>query len=573
MAAPQSDLRLPHECWELIFKFLLINDAGDAERNHRYFESLSLVSKQFLSITNHLRFSLTICDPTLPFLPHLFQRFPNLTSLNLTRFEGDIDALLTQISTFPLHLKSLKISNKSNIPANGLREFSKKITSLTSLTCSHIGKIRSHDLVLISDCFPLLQELDLSNPRKVPSELNSKFFVLPKLRKINLSGHYYMNDSLFLHLCKNCEFLEEIVMLNCSFCQEGVAFAFRERPGLRSLSFGWRSFIQNDDCSQYIDSLVSLKGLTCFNLSGSFISDETLLAIANNGLPIRRLVLQLCFGYSYVGLINLVSKCRFLQYLDLDGAHFLNDGHILELSRFLGDLVSINISRCHSLTSLALFALLRNCAKLNEVRMEHTSIGKMSVENSSNLMNFVVYPHLKSLYLGFNTWLRNDGINMFASVFPNLQILGLSYSNGIFEEGIGQVLMKCSKIRHLTLAYSSGQKLPKMKFNVSMLEVLNLAHTGVDDETLHMISKSCFGLLQLDLRDCHDVTEKGVMQVIENCTQLREINLSNCGKVSAGAVDSMVFMRPSLRKITPPPGFCCSDSKRKLLLRHGCLVC
>ncbi|GAU35699.1 hypothetical protein TSUD_258740 [Trifolium subterraneum] len=575
MAAPQSDLRLPRECWESIFKFLLINDADG--NNHRYLESLSLVCKQFLTITNNLRFSLTICDPTLPFLPHLFQRFPNLTSLNLTRFEGDIDALLTQISTFPLHLKSLNLSNQPTIPSNGLRAFAKKITSLTSLTCSNIHKICTYDLVLISDCFPSLQELDLSNPRKVYFELSSNFSVPPKLRKVNLSGHYYINDSVFLHLCKSCEFLEEIVMLNYPLLtQDDVAFAIRERPGLRSLSIRLGSFIHNhihNDSSQLIDSLVSLKGLTYLDLLCSFILDKSLLAIAENGLPLRRIVLEDCFGYSYVGLINLVSKCRFLQYLDLDNADFLNDGHVLELSRFLGDLVSINISRCSSLTSLALFALLRNCAKLNEVRMESTSIGKMSVKNSSTLMNFVVYPHLKSLHLGRNTWLGDEAINMFASVFPNLQFLDLSFSNGISEEGIGHVLRKCNKIRHLTLAYSGQKKLPKMEFNVSMLEVLNLTHTSVDDEALHMISKSCFGLLQLDLSYCQDVTEKGVMQVIENCTQLREITLYGCCKVTPGAVDSMVFMRPSLRKITPPPGFCCSDSKRKLLLRHGCLVC
>ncbi|KAK2432399.1 F-box/LRR-repeat protein [Trifolium repens] len=560
MAAPESDLRLPHECWESIFKFLIIND------DHRYLESLSLVCKQFLSITNHLRFSLTICDPTLPFLPHLFQRFPNLTSLNLTRFEGDIDALLTQISTFPLHLKSLNLSNKSTIPANGLRAFAKKITSLTSLTCSNIHKIRTYDLVLISDCFPLLEELDLSNPRKVSFEQNSKFFVLPKLRKVNLSGHYYINDSLFFNLCKNCEFLEEIVMLKCQLSQDGVAFAIRQRPGLSSLSF---RLSPSHYSSQLIDSLVSLKGLTYLDLTCSFMIDGLLLAIAKNGLPLRRLVLEDSLGgYSCVGHINLVSKCSFLQYLDLGNADFFNDGDVCALTRFLCDLVSIKISKGAHLTNLALFALLRNCPKLNEVRMENTSIGKMSVKYPST-----VYPHLKSLCLANNAWLGDEDVNMYASVFPNLQLLDLSFIHGISEGSIGQVLRKCSKIRHLNLAHCSGLSLPKMKFKVPMLEMLQLSYINIDDEALHMISKSCFGLLQLDLSYCHDVTEKGVMQVIENCTQLREINLHDCCKVSAGAVDSMVFMRLSLRKITPPPGFCCSDSKRKLLLRHGCLVC
>jgi F-box/leucine-rich repeat protein 2/20 len=360
-------------------------------------------------------------------------------------------------------------------------------------------------------------------------------------------------------------------MLKCRLLSTaGVAFAIRGRPGLRSLSFGFSLSIHNDS-SQLIDSLVSLKGLTYFDLTCSFTTDELLLAIAKNRLPLRRLVLEDCYGgYSCVGHVYLVSKCRFLQYLVLGNADFLNDGDVCELSRFLCDLVSINISKGGNLTNLALFALLRNCPKLNEVRMENTSMGKGSVKYPSTI---TVYPHLKSLCLAHNIWLGDEDVNVFASVFPNLQLLDLSFINGISEESIGQVLRKCSKIRHLKLAYCSGLNLAKMNFKVPMLEMLQLSYASIDDETLHMISKSCFGLLQLDLSYCHDVTEKGVMQVIENCTQLREINLHDCCKVSAGAVDSMVFMRPSLRKITPPPGFCCSDSKRKLLLRHGCLVC
>jgi len=577
-----TDLQLPDECWESIFKFL-INTATDDDNNHGYLESLSLISKQFLSITNHLRFSLTICHPTLPSLPRLFHRFPNLTSLNLTRFtrcfsqKSDLDALLCQISTFPLnHIKSINLSNQPTIPANGLRALSEKCTSLTSLTCSNIDYISIPDIVLISDCFPLLEELDLSYPENVDLIVNPLFFELPerKLRKVNLSGHYYIKDSFLLKMCKSCEFLEEIVMLKCSFITHyGVASAICERPGLKSLSFSKLRLFGIGNHNIFIDSLVRLKGLTCLDFSYSSISDRLLSSIAEKGFPLRKLVLQGCVGYAYVGLYNLLSNCHYFQYLDIQSADFLNDSHVLELSRFLADLVSINISKCGSLTNLALFALLRNCHKLSEVIMEDTCIGKRNVENFYTPMDYVVYPQLRSLCLAHNTSLRDGDINMFASACPNLQLLDLSSCEYISDEGIGQVLRKCSKIRHLNLANCLRLKLLKINFEVSMLEVLNLSHSGIDDRSLYVISMSCFGLLQLDLGRCYDVTKKGVMQVVENCKLLREINLQDCHKVVADVVDLMVFTRPSLRKITSPPGFCCSDSKRKLFLRHGCLVC
>ncbi|KEH17128.1 RNI superfamily protein [Medicago truncatula] len=56
------------------------------------------------------------------------------------------------------------------------------------------------------------------------------------------------------------------------------------------------------------------------------------------------------------------------------------------------------------------------------------------------------------------------------------------------------------------------------------MEVLNLTFTKVNDETLYVISKSCSGLLHLILEKCSRVTMKGVKHVVNNCTQLREIN-------------------------------------------------
>jgi len=422
---------------------------------------------------------------------------------------------------------------------------------------------------MISNCFPFLEELDLGNPKSVLNVAeNIMFLKLPKLRKVILSGHHYAYGSLLFHLCKNCEFLQEIVMSN-NYCitDNDIASAIRKRPGLRSISFTRMTFR-----NLFVESLVSLMGLACLDLSYTCISDKLLLSIAEKGHPIKRLVLQGCFGYSYVGIYNLLSNCQFIQHLDLQNANFMSDKHVVELSLFLGDLVSINISNCASLNNVALFALLRSCAKLTDVKMEYTSIGKMSVENSYTFMYFGVYPQLKSLHLAHNIWLKDEDINMLAFVCPNLQLLDLSCCNHLSKEGIGQVLRKSSKIRHLNIAYCSRLKQLRMNFKVSTLVVLNLSKTGIYDRSLYMISTSCFALLHLDLGYCYNVTEKGVMKVVENCKQLREINLQGCRKVVADVVDSMVFIRPSLRKTTAPPCFCCTDSKRKLFLRHGCLL-
>jgi len=100
----------------------------------------------------------------------------------------------------------------------------------------------------------------------------------------------------------------------------------------------------------------------------------------------------------------------------------------------------------------------------------------------------------------------------------------------------------------LNLAYCDGVKLLGLNFEVPKLEVLNLSYTSVDDETLYVIPKSCCGLLYLSLSGCNTVTKKGLEHVVENCTQLREINLEFCDRVHANIVEKMLSSRPSLRK-------------------------
>ncbi|AES86602.1 hypothetical protein MTR_4g010460 [Medicago truncatula] len=151
---------LPDDLWEYIIKFL----NGD----HCTFKSLSIVSKQLLSITNSLRFSVKITLQTIPFIPQLFQRFSSVTSLNLASsnltyfsLHNHPNMLLTQISAFPLDLKSLIFSKFFKIPKDGFRALSKKMKNLTSLTCSEITWINKKDFLFIVDCFPLLEELVL----------------------------------------------------------------------------------------------------------------------------------------------------------------------------------------------------------------------------------------------------------------------------------------------------------------------------------------------------------------------------------------------------------------------------
>jgi F-box and leucine-rich repeat protein 2/20 len=225
---------------------------------------------------------------------------------------------------------------------------------------------------------------------------------LSKLCKVNLSGNFYVNDSSFFQLCRNCELLEEVVMFECPLLTHaGIASAICQRPSLKSFSVSnFMEARERENVTAYfIDSFVSLKRLTHLDLSFSCITYHLLYSLANQALRLRNLVLQDCCQYTFNGIYYFLSKCLFLQHLDLQNANFLIDPRLLELCEFLSDLVSINVSGCDRLTNSALFALLESCPLLSEIRMESMEIG------TGPLVDLVVYHQVKSLYLANNCWL------------------------------------------------------------------------------------------------------------------------------------------------------------------------
>jgi len=100
-----AELYLPDECWECVFKFLSEN---------RYLGSLSLVSKQFFSITNRFRFSITTSDLTSDCLSQLSQRFPNLTSLNLNPYGNRFCWIPALTSSFRIQFTQTNSLHNSN---------------------------------------------------------------------------------------------------------------------------------------------------------------------------------------------------------------------------------------------------------------------------------------------------------------------------------------------------------------------------------------------------------------------------------------------------------------------------
>ncbi|MED6171611.1 hypothetical protein PIB30_042211 [Stylosanthes scabra] len=443
----KASVNFPDECWESIFKFL---------GHRRDLESVSMVCKQFLTISSQLQDSLTIFDATIMLIPKLFLRFSRLKVLDLSYFNGNLEGLLHQVSQSSLELDTLNLFNQRTLPIYLFRDIGSKMKNLRVLICSNIGSLWDSHLMIMAYCFPLLQELDISFPLISESQ-------------------------------------------SCLCCSSAFA---RFRPTLASIAFNiekrrihGRGLAPMKINLDLIDSLKSLKSLTCIDLSNSFISDELLSSVAER-----------C-NFTFEGIHSVVSNCPLVECLDLRKADFLTDHCVSKLLIFLLNLTSINLSGCDQLTNSTFYTLTRGCPKFVEIKMDRTYHGEEG-EHSDSSRAPVQNTQVKRLYLGHNILLGDQSLMKMASICPIVELLDLNSCCSISGEFIMEVLRKCQKIKQLGLA-NTGVKLLKMDFEVLQLKVLNLSGSRIDDEALSIISKWCCGLVVLDIQVAAMLQQKG----------------------------------------------------------------
>lgn len=572
---------LPDECWELIINRL---------DHHSYFESLSLVSKRFLSLTNRLRLRFSVVDPT--YLVHgaiskLIHRFPYLKTLDLSKLlHGNLHVALLEIARSSLlNLEALDISNQKSIPIRGLRELGlTTLKNLKVLKCANLYNLCDSDLMAVVDSLPLLEEIDISYPindldsfSEFCALTTSEFAVtdcgievlsskLKNLRKANISGNHFLTDKSVLALSTNCLRLREVVILDCSFITlNGLCFILSNSPQLSVISMdGIES-----PCgpSIFIDAIL-VRALSTLDFQYSDISDEFLSTIAKACIPLKSISVFRCTGYTMDGIWFLLNTYQSLEFLDLTGNLFLNDQSIIDLSQYLQALVAIKLNSCPKLSESTLYTLAKNCPYLEDIGMRKTNLTK-----EGSLLELVKNPNIKSLDLAWNSHLSDECLRTIALVCPNLELLDVRSCIGITDGGIAEILRSCREIRHLYMNDCGRVMNMGLSPELPKLEVLLVARSGLNDEGLLTVGKSCSGLVKLNLEACVGVTTAGVKTIVNHCKRLKEINLKGCRKVSVSITNWMVFTRPSLKKIIMPCYDATTENQRKLLLRHGCQIC
>ncbi|XVF03945.1 hypothetical protein REPUB_Repub05bG0037300 [Reevesia pubescens] len=580
---------LPIECWESIISYL--SDDG--------LKVVSLVCKDFLTISNICKDGLKVIHPGIGMLSKQLNRFKYLKKIDMKLFTGDLDEAILEIArSDQVNIEILDMSFQVAFKTESLRELgsNSKMKNLKALYCTAIQRLQDDDLVVIANSFPNLEELDLgyyrlwcpgerasakniSDPSTFPTDygVESLASKLKLLKKIKFSGIYDLTDRSVVALSLNCVFLKAVTICSdslsvMSVTQNGIGLLLRNSPNLEALKIGFIEMMGYSQSTITIENSISYaKALTSLTFFQMYVSDMLLNAIAKAKLPLKKLGLRLCENFTVSGLLMVLSKSNFLTKLrilrsnikDVDMVRLLNGSD-------LGKLTHLDISQSQ-VTFSTLFQLSTKCPSLVEIRMDNTKIGDGDLYNIQLSKNH----RIRNLYVR-GCGIGDESVKQFGLMFPNLRILDLSFCSHVTSTGTEAILKSCKFLRKLILSGYEHAKLIKSEFPAEVnLEDLTLSYSEIDDKGLAAIAKLCPRLVYLDLTYCLKTTAEGIKQIVKNITTLNCLHMRTCDHKTRDLLEWMLSTGnlASLKKIYVGLSHkYFSEEQRDEFLHHGCLL-
>ncbi|CAD6252656.1 unnamed protein product [Miscanthus lutarioriparius] len=343
----------------------------------------------------------------------------------------------------------------------------------------------------------------------------------PRLEAVDLSHCVAAGDREMAALA--AAGLRELVMDKClGITDVGLAKVAVGCPGLQRLSVKW--------CREISDIGVKLLAKKCPELRSVDIS---YLKVTNESL-------------------RSVSTLEKLEDIAMVSCLFIDDDGLQMLS-MCNSLQSIDVSRCHHVSSLGLASLIDSQRFLRKINAAH----------SLHEIETCVLSKLSTIGETL-TVLRLDGLEIFASnlqaigsTCKNLVEIGLSKCNGVTDDGIVSLVAHCCDLRTIDVTCChllTNGALAAIAENCRKIECLRLESCPfISEKGLEPIATLCSHLKEVDLTDCR--INDAALQHLASCSELLILKLGLCSSISD---EGLVYISSNCGKLVELDLYRCS---------------
>lgn len=346
----------------------------------------------------------------------------------------------------------------------------------------------------------------------------------------------------------------------------------------------------------------ALRSLTLWDCEN--VTDVGLAAIGKGCRLLEKLDLMKCPGVGDRGLEAVAKGCPLLSVVNIDSCVNVGNASLEALGTWSGALSSFSASNCPQVGSAGIAAVTRGCNKLKKLKLEKirlsnegliavgencksvtrmklANLGWCSEEGFLGFCNGSGLKQLKSLLITCCPGVTDVSLELVGKVCEDLRLCVLSQCQSVTDKGL-QAFMQCcvcldslqlerchsitnsglltalalgkGNLRTLSLSNCDGlcnraEDVPLTCLSLNTLNVTDCKSVGM--EPIVTMGLCCPSLENLDLSELTDLSDEGIVSVIEGCGEhLVSLNLTKCTNITDVAVAAIASRCGDLERLT-----------------------
>ncbi|KAF7153522.1 hypothetical protein RHSIM_Rhsim01G0032000 [Rhododendron simsii] len=532
----------PDDCWELIFQKLREDDERDLD-------SISLVSKRFLSISNRMKLSLNVNDETIPLLPNLLQRFRHIETIVIKthvrkEIDGFVDGQIARSNIDGLlddqiawsDIDELVDDQIAQSDIDGLLDDQIAWSDIDGLVDDPIAQSDIDGLVddeLVDDQIAQLDIDGLVDDQIARSDIDG--FVDDQIARSNIDG--LVDDQIARsdidglvddHIARSGLLNLRAIKFWCS--------TEPPRDGFRALALhrNVKNNLKVLDCSR----LISMQDSDLVLIADCFPRLEELRICADFDMHNGEVAARITDD----GVEALASKLKELKKIVIKGIPcFITDKSLISLSTNCVNLSRLSLVINLPLTSQELISDKRIICLVAKARpplkkVKLVGLGGQYPKTHGAVKLFFQTCQLTLKELTLRWWPLTH-ISDFARYLSNLTSIDLDGCFGLTGDTFYILMKSCPLVEVLTMAHTTRQEMDTfsedyLHKNYSMRHLNISKNMWLTDTTLENYGQVCPNLQFLSVNGCPRLTDLGIGEVLKRCPAITQLNIDDLTQVS-----------------------------------------
>lgn len=261
-----------------------------------------------------------------------------------------------------------------------------------------------------------------------------------------------------------------------------------------------------------------------FDLSGCVHVTKASLSQIVRNRAIAAINLDGCHELEDESILLLSQIAKQLELLSLVGLTRITDGGLIPVVSSCNRLSVLNVNQCSKISQNALFYASQSSKSLRALHAAGVYINNEGLLSLCQLLSPDVF---SSLDISFCREITDFGLITFAKTFPKLTFISICGLSRVTGKGVRAICEMCWELRYINFE------------DLFLLDDSTFNFQQVDENrnALNMLNS----LNVVNLRDCVNLTDSGLLGLIERCRAINELNLRGCEKITDRSLELMAF--------------------------------